>query len=100
MALIPEELRQAHEDRKVVFFCGAGVSMPAGLPSFKDLVERVLESLCPSRRKDPLPWKAFDDNRFDEALDILERRTRGGYGREVRETVREILHEKHVRKRP
>ncbi len=74
--------------------------MPAGLPSFKDLVERVLESLCPSRRKAPLPWKAFDENRFDEALDILERRTRGGYGREVRAKVREILHENHLSKRP
>ena len=99
MAVIPEELRQAHEDRKVVFFCGAGVSMPAGLPSFKGLVEQVLESLCPSRGKDPLPWKAFDENRFDEVLDFLERRTRGGYGREVRAKVREILHEKHVGKR-
>ena len=74
--------------------------MPAGLPSFKGLVERVLESLCPSRRKDPLPWKAFDENRFDEVLDILERRTRGGYGREVRAKVREILQENLVRKRP
>ena len=45
--------------------------MPAGLPSFKDLAEQVLMGLCPSRRKDPLPWKAFDENRFDEALDIL-----------------------------
>ena len=35
MDLIREELRRAHEDGEVVFFCGAGVSMPAGLPSFK-----------------------------------------------------------------
>lgn len=99
MALIPEELRQAHEDGHVVFFCGAGVSMPAGLPSFKGLVEQVLESLCPSREKDPLPWKAFAEDRFDEALDILERGTRGGYGPEVRAKVREILNEKQGQKR-
>ena len=53
----------------------------------------------PFPKKNPLPWKAFDENRFDEALDILERRTRGGYGREVRTKVREILHEKQVQKR-
>jgi len=93
MSLILEELRQAHEDDKVVFFCGAGVSVPAGLPSFKGLVKQVLESLHPSREGTFLPWQAFDADRFDEALDILERRTGGGFGKVVREKVREILGE-------
>ena len=35
---IPEELLQAQEKGKVIFFVGAGVSMPAGLPSFEGLV--------------------------------------------------------------
>ncbi len=80
MSLIPEKLRQDHEDGKVVFFCGAGVSMPAGLSSFERLVKQVLEGLAPSERKEPLPWKAFNDKKFDEVLDILERHTRGGFG--------------------
>lgn len=36
---IPDELLQAHEEGRVVFFCGAGISYPAGLPGFKGLVE-------------------------------------------------------------
>ena len=32
---IPDALLQAHEDGRVVFFCGAGISYPAGLPGFK-----------------------------------------------------------------
>ena len=38
---VPERLLQAHEDGKVVFFCGAGISYPAGLPGFKGLVEEI-----------------------------------------------------------
>src|SRR5437667_2640771 len=42
---IPDPLLEAHEDGRVVFFCGAGISYPAGLPGFKSLVECVRESL-------------------------------------------------------
>ena len=28
---IPERLLEAHEDGHVVFFCGAGISYPAGI---------------------------------------------------------------------
>src|SRR6476659_2933651 len=31
---IPDAVLQAHEDGRVVFFCGAGISYPAGLPGF------------------------------------------------------------------
>ena len=34
---IPKQLLQAHEDEQVVFFCGAGISYPAGLPTFSGL---------------------------------------------------------------
>ena len=34
---VPERLLQAHEDGKVVFFCGAGVSYPAGRPRFRSI---------------------------------------------------------------
>ena len=49
MDLIPEKLRRALEDREVVFFCGAGASKGAGLPSFEELVESILTDLLPSR---------------------------------------------------
>ena len=42
---IPERLLQAHEDGRVVFFCGAGISYPAGLPGFGTLVQRLFDAL-------------------------------------------------------
>lgn len=42
---IPERLLQAHEDGRVVFFCGAGISYPARLPGFAGLVERLYKAL-------------------------------------------------------
>ena len=42
---IPERLLQAHEDGRVVFFCGAGVSYPARLPGFAGLVEKLYTAL-------------------------------------------------------
>lgn len=94
MPLIPEKLRQSHEDGQVVFFCGAGVSVPTGLPSFKGLVEQVIEELAPSQRNNPVVWQAYKEQKYDEALDILERHTRGGFGKEVRSKVSEILENK------
>ena len=42
---IPEGLLQAHEDGRVVFFCGAGISYPARLPGFKGLVQRLFPAV-------------------------------------------------------
>jgi len=83
---IPERLIHAHEEGRVVFFCGAGISYPAGLPGFKGLVENVFDKLGTSR--DKVEEAAFDNSRFDETLDLLERRYPGG-----RLKVREVLAE-------
>lgn len=42
---IPEALLLAHEEGRVIFFCGAGISYPAGLPDFKGLVEKLYKEL-------------------------------------------------------
>jgi len=42
---IPERLLQLHEEGRVVFFCGAGISYPARLPGFAGLVEKLCEAL-------------------------------------------------------
>lgn len=42
---VPNELIDAQLRGEVVFFCGAGVSMPAGLPSFFKLTEEIIKSL-------------------------------------------------------
>ena len=42
---LPERLLQAHEDGRVVFFCGAGISYPARLPGFADLVKKTIRDI-------------------------------------------------------
>jgi SIR2-like domain len=42
---IPEELLENRDNGNVVFFCGAGISRPAGLPGFADLAEQVVDEL-------------------------------------------------------
>ena len=42
---IPEALLEDRDNGNVVFFCGAGVSRPAGLPGFIDLAEQVVREL-------------------------------------------------------
>lgn len=98
MKLIPDELRRAHEDGEVVFFCGAGVSQAAGLPGFRDLVCKVMTDLLPARDKcaegEPagLAWAAFDRCAYDDALDLLESPDLGTFDpKEVRRRVRKYL---------
>jgi len=72
---IPERLLQAHEEGRVVFFCGAGISYPAGLPGFKGLVDRIYDQLgteCTSIEK-----QTYDKKQYDATLDQLERRYPG-----------------------
>ena len=42
---IPDALIEARELGEVVFFCGAGVSAPAGLPDFGGLADTLLDKL-------------------------------------------------------
>lgn len=81
---IPERLLQAHEDERVVFFCGAGISYPARLPSFAGLVNKLYDSL------DPMPGAvqraAIKAKQFDTAIGLLEAHIVGR-----RETVRREL---------
>ncbi len=73
---IPDALLQAHEEGRVVFFCGAGISYPAGLKGFDWLVDEIYR-LCGTRRK-RLEEKAFQNKQFDTTLNLLEDRLPGG----------------------
>jgi hypothetical protein len=42
---IPDELLEQRDRGNVVFFCGAGISKPAGLPGFAELAKRVMKAL-------------------------------------------------------
>ncbi len=85
---IPERLLQLHEDGRVVFFCGAGISYPAQLPGFGSLVKQLYETLSIS--PNAVQQAALKTNQFDTAIALLETDVKGG--REtVRRTVAEIL---------
>jgi hypothetical protein len=81
---IPERLLQAHEDGRVVFFCGAGISYPARLPGFSDLVNRLYQAL--SVTPNPIQQSAIKAGQFDTAIGLLETDLKGG-----REIVRRSL---------
>jgi hypothetical protein len=72
---IPDELLQAHEEGRLVFFCGAGISYPAGLPGFRGLVDEIY------RRNGTAPNEiertALARDQYDATLDLLERRLPG-----------------------
>ena len=85
---IPEDLLQAHAEGQVVFFCGAGISKPAGLPSFKRLVELLFENLNLS--KTDAEKVAFSRGQYDIVIGQLEAPTRAGRER-VRQEVAKIL---------
>ncbi len=69
---IPERLLQAHEDGDVVFFCGAGISYPAGLPGFAGLVEQIFEAV--GEPKDAAMQVAIEAKQFDTAIGLLEQK--------------------------
>lgn len=84
---VPERLVQAQEENNVVFFCGAGVSYPAGLPGFQGLVKSLYGELGESFH--PVEQTAFKENRFDSVIYLLERRI--GDRTVVREKLWKVL---------
>lgn len=64
---VPENLIAAHEEGKVVFFCGAGISMSAGLPSFRKLAETIIDN-------NENLFKIDSDNNLDRAFQLFEDR--------------------------
>jgi hypothetical protein len=84
---LPPELLQSLEDGKLVFFCGAGVSYPAGLPTFRGLAEEVYARL--RQPLEGLELIEFKKQNYDRAFGLLERRIGVPF---VRRTVIEILH--------
>ncbi len=87
---IPNELLQAHEEGRVVFFCGAGISYPAGLPGFGGLVKSIYAKTgtVPELIED----RAFTKGQFDATLNLLEDRLPGQRrGLAMRKALAEVL---------
>ncbi len=94
---IPDALLQAHEEGRVVFFCGAGISYPAGLPDFKGLVEEIYRKNGTNLSDSEIEKAAFDLKQYDATLDLLERRL-PGQRLAVRHALSETLKPKLRRK--
>lgn len=87
---IPVELLNQLDDDRVVFFCGAGVSMGGGsqLPNFRDLLCHVYqENHLPP---DEIERKALKDDAYDKVFERLERPERLG-PEQVRQSVAACL---------
>lgn len=85
---IPNAMLQSHEDGRLVFFCGAGISIPAGLPSFGGLVKSIYETIGTMRKGSE--QDAFEAKKYDQALHLLEMRLPGGR-RQMREALWDCL---------
>ena len=73
---IPDALLQAHEEGRVVFFCGAGISYPAGLPDFGGLVQKLFQQV--GEPPDETERNLIGQSQFDRAIGHYERRIQGG----------------------
>ncbi len=118
-ARIPERLLLAHGRGEVLFITGAGISMPAGLPDFRDLVLDVYQRLDAGTyaalqqipREACNLWetstqglsneqraevKRFVQGDYDVVLGMLERRMDGPAARttRVRSEVAKVLHDR------
>lgn len=85
---IPERLLEAHEDGRVVFFCGAGISYPARLPDFSGLVNLLYSRLTVT--PNAVQRAAIKGKQFDTAVGLLEADIIGGR-EEVRRELTRIL---------
>lgn len=83
---VPEELFRAQETGELVFFCGSGISRPAGLPDFTGLVSHVYEAIGESL---PVSKPGEPDEPDDRKLFLLEQRLEDPGV--VRKAVRRIL---------
>ncbi|MDD9798328.1 MAG: hypothetical protein OXT03_04400, partial [Alphaproteobacteria bacterium] len=72
---IPNKLVKARDKGDVIFLCGAGVSMKAGLPSYEKLVKKIYQKLLQDMQDEEKT--IFDERRFDETLWALETRLGG-----------------------
>lgn len=88
---VPSELLHAHEEGKVIFFCGAGISYPAGLPGFEGLVEEIYKRNHTWREADE--DISFKQKQFDATLNLLEQRLPGGQPK-VLEALWQVLQPK------
>jgi len=91
---IPNELIDAQKRGELLFFCGAGVSVPAGLPSFEKLTKNVAEKLYALDDDESEISKLLFNQQFDRTFTALKRT----YGDEIVDSI--LLNELKLPKNP
>lgn len=89
---LPEDLLQQHEEGRVVFFCGAGISYRLGLPGFEGLVKSIRNVVGDAPNEEEK--KLDDQKRWDRSLDYLEKKLSSP--REMRKAMVDVLTPKNV----
>ncbi len=90
---IPDDLLEQRDRGNVVFFCGAGVSVPSGLPGFFQLTKQAMQKLgtpaeAKSRRLFERPRAPGEDPPFDQVFNLLHEEYRRS---EVDDVVSRLL---------
>ena len=93
---IPDILLEQRDKGRVVFFCGAGISLDAGMPNFRDLTKHVIESFGPLDDSDLgvafSPWRDKENRAPKTPLDQIFNLLIQEYGRDaVNELVTQRL---------
>ena len=96
--VIPDDVKHALAEDRLVFFCGAGISRYTGLPDFKGLTKETFKACGASLAEDKdsalEPWDfSFHAGQYDRALFLLEQRSTN-----MRSKVMEILSKRLPRK--
>lgn len=91
---IPDELIEAQKNGELLFFCGAGVSVPAGLPTFYSLTKKVAEELHALDDENNEISQLLFNSQFDRTFTALKRT----YGDEIVDSL--LLNELKLKKTP
>ncbi|MEQ1160118.1 SIR2 family protein [Acinetobacter calcoaceticus] len=91
---IPNELIEAQKKGELLFFCGAGVSVPAGLPTFYSLTKNVAEKLNALDDEYNEISQLLSNYQFDRTFAALKRT----YGNENVDSI--LLNELKLTKTP
>lgn len=83
---IPDILLERCDSGRVVFLCGAGVSLPSGMPSFVDLTQYVIEFFDPPEDSEIIeafrPWKKNQSTATNVPLDQIFNLLHQEYGKD------------------
>lgn len=77
---LPNAITRALEDEQLVLFCGAGISKYTGLPEFREMTKNLFDE-CGVQLRESVPHGigatpaeiAYQESKFDRALELLER---------------------------